>query len=618
MKGNTAIYISFVLAAIVTAGLLIAIWNSLFDTETKAGHNRAKAWGNHLFIGGIFMALVGVLVYYILEKYGFAPAIIHGIGLGMILGPMMRGSSLSFSEGVFTSSTFFGSITVFVIVVVFGALFAINYMGIQRSKTFDFNKNKIHTLSDQTIKALKGLDEKIEVVGFALDRQLHIEGAVRAVLKKYRAINRDKFSFRIINPMKAPQLAQCYGARLRADDKKRRIIPLFLARGSCVESKGGLKFKGKKILVEGLSEQELTNKLIKVSRKKQKEVCFLSGRSQPSIENKNKPYDYGKFKQLLIERGLKVRSIDLVSLENVPASCSIVVNVSPESRVLMQQRISLTTARLSNIEVEAIQRYLKKGGKMMVFQEPLIETNLEKTLDTYGIQTDSRLVLDFTSGFQQNPLLPDVREFNKSHAITKGFYGRTRAVLSWATPVQVKTGRPKGVVLTNLMTTRSLRLRTPTGTKTCCVFSIKNPNTPGFRRIFRFMRAVKYRTLLSKIAGGLIEQQIKDAKRGPFNLAVAASKKEKGQKEETRIVVFGDSMTASNNLLQFNRPLVLNSIYWLTQEKSLVHIPSKRRKPSRIFLTSAQKNFINYTSQYGIPAFFLFVIFLVMSVRRHQ
>jgi len=90
-------------------------------------------------------------------------------------------------------------------------------------------------------------------------------------------------------------------------------------------------------------------------------------------------------------------------------------------------------------------------------------------------------------------------------------------------------------------------------------------------------------------------------------VAVAGTKStkeaENKRSDEARLIVLGDSELVNNQFLSFggNKDLFLNCINWLGKEENAISIRPKNRKSSRIFLTSVQKNFLNYSTQWIYP-----------------
>jgi ABC-type uncharacterized transport system involved in gliding motility auxiliary subunit len=92
-----------------------------------------------------------------------------------------------------------------------------------------------------------------------------------------------------------------------------------------------------------------------------------------------------------------------------------------------------------------------------------------------------------------------------------------------------------------------------------------------------------------------------DAK-GPFSLAVAATK-DLSDNKKARLVVFGDSDFASNNAfgLQGNGNLFLNTISWLAQDESFISIRPKNPEDRRLTMTEAQGRLVSYVMLLFLP-----------------
>ncbi len=617
MKGTTiTMYITFALLAIGISALLLTFWKDLFAKKDPESTTRAKIWAVSILLGGVFLGFLGILIYFIFGGYNYFVIIFQAIGLGMIIASLLSGDTqVEFGGGRY--SIFFNSMTFVSVLFVLIILIAINYIGYRRSKSYEFNEVKIQSLSDQTVKVLKGLKRPIFIIGFAYKDQRPIENAIRELLNKYKEQNRKMFNFKIVNPMDAPDLVECYGAK-EVSSQDRRMIPLIVARGHCKKQDGKNVFIGKKIVIPDLSEQTITNKLIKVSREGQKEICFLTGRNQPSIDDKDSRFGYGRFKKYLEEKGFVTRSINLITQASIPKTCTVLVNAAPDLPVYTSRNLSNYSTMLSKPEINLIEEFLNKGGKALFFQEPQVKTGLEIPIRRFGIIVSQDLVVDFAVNYQGNPMRPLAIMFDHTHEITKGFTGRFRALFNFVAPVSVATGRPPGVVLTELAKTASVRFSRRFTNQSCCSFGVPDIRDPGFSRLIALARNWKAQTVLSNVARGIVPKLVKNVKVGPFSLAVAASKKIKGNGQEARLVVIGDSAFAGNMLIRTNSPFIMNTIAWLAQEKDLVHIPPKRRKPSKIFLTQTQRNIINYSSMYGIPGTFLFIILLVMAIRRQK
>ena len=606
----------------------VLIWKFTFDFNDERQVKDAKLWGIVLTFVGALLLLGGFFYYQIIEQLSTRVAIIEGVGIGLMLG-MFAVGTFSYDRASSAQSAIFSGFSLFTVLAALVALGAINYFANERAKKFDFNENQLESLSDQTTKVLKNLKEKVTVVGFFYKREKRFEDTARVFFAKYREVNRDKFEYRFYNPLEHPDLVACYGLSDSGGGAGREQLSkrLLLVKGACEESKapksasiggGSLVFKGKKIVLEKMppTEQEVTNKLIQITRDSKK-ICFATGRAQPSIKDEGQ-FGYSSLNGILKDKGFETMEIDIFSRDEVPKDCDLLIQAAPEFNVVRAQ--GGAPAKLSEKEIRAVERYLQQGGQMLVLQEPMVTTGIEDILASYGVKSGKGIVIDFyfNVGSQAGgPLAPVSGSYPEPHPIVEGFRGASRTVFRIATLVEPATPAPKDTKVLKLIETQKAQFRALSD-KTCCSYYFDNPNDPKFFQLLNASRRWKTEEMLRQVAMGIVEKNFPGTRNGPFSLAVAVERKVKGSKKDTRLVVFGDATLASNALLAYNEALLINSIAWLAQESDLVHIPAKQRKPTSIQLSSIQRNFLRYTNRYGMPALFLFLILFVSAIRRLQ
>lgn len=108
---------------------------------------------------------------------------------------------------------------------------------------------------------------------------------------------------------------------------------------------------------------------------------------------------------------------------------------------------------------------------------------------------------------------------------------------------------------------------------------------------------------------------------GPFTLAAAAERPATGGAEgaESRIVVFGDATTASDELLRagdLTVSLLLNSMNWLAARTQLITIEPKEPDQVQVSLTSEQAGRLTAVAIFDIPLFFVAAGLVVWLIRR--
>ncbi len=617
-------YLIILGVAVAMAVGSVLIWKTTFDFRDPQQQKDAKLWGIYLSFFGLLMLVGGFFWYQIIEQFTTRIAILQGVAIGLMLG-MYAVGTFSFDRAATGKSTLFTSASVLSVFAALGAIGAVNYYANNNAPKYDFNENKLQSLSDRTVKVLKNLQREVQVVGFFYKREKNAEDSAREFFSKYREINR-KFSFRFYDPLQNPELAACYGIRHGGAGKLegRMLITV----GSCEEAPkkaaaktalGGetLVFKGKKILLDKFppTEQEITNKVVRISRKSKK-ICFATGRSQPDIKDEGGQGFLG-LNTILKDRGFETMEVNLFNVDEVPSECDVLIQASPDGNYLRSRGIA--NATLSEKEVRTIERYVSGGGRLLVMHEPMSPSGLEGFLANYGVKVGNGLVIDFNHNLGQRyggALSIATQTYPNKHPITEGFRGRVGTGFVYATQLAVERGKAD-VNVVELIKTHPTLLRIPG--RQCCSFYFPDPYNKKFYGLLNAARRWKKEEMLRQVVlGNLIENNFKGAKAGSFTLAAAVTKKVKNTKKEFRMVVFGDSTFASNILLRENETLVMNSLSWLAQEEDQIHIPPKSRKPSSITLTGPQRNFLRYTNRYGMPFLFLSLILLISAIRRTQ
>ena len=118
-------------------------------------------------------------------------------------------------------------------------------------------------------------------------------------------------------------------------------------------------------------------------------------------------------------------------------------------------------------------------------------------------------------------------------------------------------------------------------------------------------------------------------KAGPISIAAAVSApvgdakpapdgEGSAPKPETRLVVFGDSDFASNQLLGAGRnaDLFMNAVNWLAQQEDMIAIRPRDPEDRRITMTAAQQQFVRWFTILVIPGLVLLAGVRAWWVRR--
>ena len=137
------------------------------------------------------------------------------------------------------------------------------------STRWDWTESGAHSLSEQTRSILAGLEAPVTVTGVF---QAGLAEPAKALLDRYVFVDPDAFSYEIVDPRQPTRLAA-----LGIEGDRVGAGLLHVAIG--VES----------VEVTEISEEALTNALVKLTRLEQKKIYLLDGHNEAPIDPRRPP-----------------------------------------------------------------------------------------------------------------------------------------------------------------------------------------------------------------------------------------------------------------------------------------------------------------------------------------
>ena len=270
------------------------------------------------------------------------------------------------------------------------AVGVVDYVGaVNVPKQWDLTKNKIYTLSDETQKTVKGLTQEVHAYAFYTSTDKDY-GAVKDLLDRYHDLNAKMFLPEFLDPDKSP-------AKVKELGIKKDSGPALVLEVGHQQDK-----------VQALSEEGLTNAVIKLSHGAEKKIYFSIGHGEADIKDKE-ARGYAQVVQALENEGVKSGTINLLDMKEIPADTAAVVVAGPQKALLPQ-------------ESTALGQYLKLGGHVLVALDPQIDSGLDGLLKSYGMQLNNDEVIDPVSKFVGADLnIPVVSQYAQNSPITKDF-----------------------------------------------------------------------------------------------------------------------------------------------------------------------------------------------------
>ncbi|TFG98342.1 MAG: hypothetical protein E4H11_00605 [Myxococcales bacterium] len=421
---------------------------------------------------------------------------------------------------------------------------------------FDWSEASVHSLSDQTQKLLAGLDSDVEVIAFypALDAR-----PVREILDRY-AYESPRFQVEYVDPNERPELLARY-----------EIAPEKLGNGLVYIGLGG-----ESVEVTELTEENLTNAMVKLSRTGEKKVYFVEGHNEHAIEGEagSQKDGFERAADALRNENYRVETLLLAAKGDVPEDADAVVIPGPTRPFLGSER-------------EALRRYLERGGAVLVLLDPRAQTDLVDDVRGWGIELGDDIIVDRQLAVFGRATTPFAGSYAPDHEITKDL----RDVTLFSA---VRSVRSAG---------------DGTGTLTELVFT--GEGSWAETDLTRFYGEGKADFGDPDLRGPVAVAVAGTLRLGAGDAGADASPGEASEGEapaaepskEARIAVFGDSDFASNELIEAyrNRDLFVNTVNWLIGDVEAISIRPVRSRASRFELSADQFLSIRSLSLFVLP-----------------
>jgi ABC-type uncharacterized transport system involved in gliding motility auxiliary subunit len=502
-----------------------------------------------------------------------------GAGLVIVLAYMFLAGQLSPRR-----QTRLGTIAAGSVLVGLGLLVAINYLSSRRNHRWDLTANKQFSLSDQTKQILTKLDAPVKILVF--DKPMQFEG-FRDRLDDYEYQSNRRLTVEYIDIDKQP----------------------LLANQNQVQTPGTVVFqyKGRTERVTSTDEQQLTNGLIKIITGAQKKIYFVQGHGEKDTANNDRT-GYGAVASALGSENFLVDSLVLLQQAEVPADASVVVIAGPKTD-------------LAGPEIDALKRYLDRGGKLLALVDPPDRpgvpplTNLLAFLKDWSFDVGNNVIIDVSAAGQllgTDEWVPVAARY-PSHPIVERFRVATAYPLSRSvTPVAGGTnGRTsQSFVESSAQSWAETNLDELFKSQKVENDKDKDPQGPISISAALAMPASNPPKPAAPAA---------DASKAA-EPAKDASKKDEAPKPETRVVVMGDSDFACNAILGFqgNRDMFMNVMSWLAQQEDLIAIRPREANDRRITMTRQQQIVVTAAAILGIPALVFGAGIVTWSRRRKK
>lgn len=416
---------------------------------------------------------------------------------------------------------------------------------------WDFTEAQAHSLSQQSLQVLEGLERDVEVTAFYPP----VGGMeARDLLERY-TFRSDRFQVEFVDPQAQP-------GRVREFE-----IPEAKLEGGVLR----IALGEEAVLVDEVNEQRVTNALVQLSRQERKKVYFLTGHGERPLEGEGADgaQGFAFASEALANENYGVERLLLAAQGDVPEDADVLVAAGP-------------TRPFHESELRALERYVERGGALLVLVDPRAQTNLYERLGEWGVSVGEDVVVDRVKGLYGRPATPFSSAYG-DHPVTEPL--RDDTLFHMARSVSPRSGADG-----------------------------------AFTELVRTSEDSWAEHDLELFFGKGRAEFGEDDRDGPVAVAVAGTlplgggdagaEAAQGEGEappedapRARLVVVGDSDFATNQLVgEFaNRDFFVNAVNWLLGDVEAISIRPERARATRLQLTGEQFLQIRYLSLFVLP-----------------
>ena len=413
----------------------------------------------------------------------------------------------------------------------------------------DWTASSRNTVSEDTRKLLDGMQAPIDITAFVQENKL-LRTQIQDVIGSYQRF-KDNISLQFVNPDTAPE----------------RVREL----GISVNGELVISYAGRSENIRKLSEQQLTNALLRLSRQDSRWIVFVAGHGERSPFGETN-HGLGMFGKELERKGYNIQTVNLAETE-IPWNTHTLVLASP--------RVTLLPG-----EISRLQEYLEEGGNLLWLAEPGEQQGLESLAEQFGIEFLPGRVVDASAQMfgVDNPEFVVVTGYPR-HAITND--------------METVTLFPEAVAL-------------------------EINDTQEWDSLPLLLTLERSWTELGKLEGDISFDPGTDERAGPLQIGTLLTRERtivEGQDAiQQRVIIIGDGDFLSDTYLgnAGNLDLGLNLTHWLSHDETLIDIHVKSAPDTSLVLGKVSKAVIGLGFLLGLPALLLLSGLVIWARRRRR
>ena len=435
-----------------------------------------------------------------------------------------------------------------------------------------------YELSEKSLLLLDELENRVDIYVFFQEEHALFRD-IENLLEEYQ-YHSPNIHVEWIDPVRDPARTEKLASKYSITDEAQVVVFALgekskLVRQADLANFTLLKNRREPTISAFKGEQAFSSAIHGLMQEKTPMVYFLAGHSERRITDFDQMKGFSKIGTTILNDNLEVKELMLSAESRVPEDAAVLIIPGP-------------TKIMGSIEVEMIEEYLSRSGRVMILLDALKETGLEPMLRRWGIGLRNDFVVDPENTLRGIDV--HIRRYNP-HPITMRMQSIVQFIL------------PRSVVSLAQSEDENVAEDQPTVVPLALTSEKSWSETQVEESTAQF----------DKDTGDLP---------GPFSVAVAV---ERGASQKmldvqikpSRMVVFGDSDFVSNgSMVGGNEDLFMSALNWLLDREELIAIAPKPIEEVTLTLSRKQLRGMFWINVVGIPSIAVGIGLLVWYRRR--
>ena len=326
-----------------------------------------------------------------------------------------------------------------------------------------------------------------------------------------------------------------------------------------------LEYRGRRETLKEVGERAISAAMARLTERRSPWIAVIEGHGERGIEGTSAA-DLGRLGHELTDQGFLARPLDLARAKDIPDNTRLTILSDPKLPLFAG-------------EVEALIRYLDRGGNLLWLADPGAQKGLEPLAELLGVKSLPGVVVDAAAAGlgAETPAVAVIADYPED-PLTEGL--SEPALLPGAQAFESSVA--PGWTLTTFLATGD-----------------KSWNETG------------------ALFGEVDRDEVVGEQIGPLPVALALTRVLPDSEEVQRVIIVGDGDFLSNAHIgsRGNKALGINLLRWLSEEGDILALPPLPHTAEALDLSEGRRTLVGVWALMVLPALFLLGGLLVRWLR---